>query len=51
MRQSQPVTDYLAVLARELDFDPALSRRVRYEVEDHLWHAAAPRSKISSRQS
>ena len=40
MRQSEPVTDYLAVLARELGFDPALSRRVRGEVEDHLWQAA-----------
>ena len=43
MRQSEPVTDYLAVLARELDFDPALSRRVCCEVEDHLWHAAEAR--------
>jgi hypothetical protein len=38
--QSGPVTDYLAVLARDLGFDPALSRRVRGEVEDHLWQAA-----------
>jgi hypothetical protein len=43
VRQSAPVTDYLAVLARELGFDPALSRRVRSEVEDHLWHAAEAR--------
>ena len=43
MRQSEPVTDYLAVLARELGFDPALSRRVRCEVEDHLWQAAEVR--------
>jgi hypothetical protein len=43
MRQSEPVTDYLATLARELDFDPALSRRVCCEVEDHLWHAAEAR--------
>ena len=43
MRQSEPVTDYLAVLARELDFDPALSRRVCCEVEDHLWDAAEAR--------
>jgi hypothetical protein len=40
VRRSGPVTDYLAVLARELGFDPALSRRVRGEVEDHLWQAA-----------
>ena len=43
MRQSEPVPDYLAALARELDFDPALSRRVCCEVEDHLWHAAEAR--------
>jgi hypothetical protein len=43
VRQPKPVTDYLAVLARELDFDPALSRRVCCEVEDHLWHAVEAR--------
>ena len=43
MGPSEPVTDYLAVLARELDFDPAFSRRVCCEVEDHLWHAAEAR--------
>jgi hypothetical protein len=43
VRQSEPVTDYLAVLARELYFDPALSHRVCCEVEDHLWHAAEAR--------
>lgn len=40
MRRSGPVTDYLATLARELGFDRALSRRVRCEVEYHLWEAA-----------
>jgi hypothetical protein len=43
VRQSEPVTDYLAALARELDFDLALLRRVRCEVEDHLWQAAEAR--------
>ena len=43
MLRSEPVTDYLAVLARDLDSDPALSRRVRGEVEDHLWQAAEAR--------
>ncbi len=43
MLRSGPVTDYLAVLARDLGFDPALSRRVRLEVEDHLWQAADAR--------
>jgi hypothetical protein len=40
VRRSGPVTDYLAVLACELGFDPALSHRVCGEVEDHLWQAA-----------
>ena len=35
-----PVADYLAELGRDLAFDPALSRRVRQEVEDHLREAA-----------
>jgi hypothetical protein len=43
MRQSEPVADYLAMLASELSFDRALSRRVRCEVEDHLWQAAEAR--------
>jgi HAAS domain-containing protein len=38
--RSEPVTDYLAALARDLGYDPALSRRVCSEVEDHLWQAA-----------
>jgi HAAS len=32
---------YLAALERELSFDPALARRLRYEVEDHLDQASA----------
>ena len=35
------ISDYLERLARELDFDRSLSRRVRQEVEDHLWEAVA----------
>jgi hypothetical protein len=35
------IPDYLELLARELDFDKSLSRRVRQEVEDHLWEAVA----------
>ncbi len=41
--QSEPVADYLAVVARELDFHPALSRRVCGEVGDHLWQAVEDR--------
>lgn len=47
MLPSGPVTDYLAVLARDLRFDPALSRRVRGEVEDHLWQAVDVRGARS----
>jgi hypothetical protein len=35
------ISDYLALLTRELDFDRSLSRCVRQEVEDHLWEAVA----------
>jgi len=38
------IPDYLDRLARELDFDSSLSRRVRQEVEDHLWEAVAAHS-------
>jgi hypothetical protein len=48
VRQSGPVADYLAALGRELGFDPALSRRVCCEVEDHLWQAAEMRGGRSA---
>ena len=35
------IAEYVERLARALEFDPALSRRVRREVEDHLREAAA----------
>lgn len=38
--QPSPVANYLDDLARDMAFDPALSRRVRLEVEDHLREAA-----------
>jgi hypothetical protein len=41
MLQASIVADYLDVLGRELGYAPLLSRRVRLEVEDHLWEAAA----------
>ena len=34
------IDDYVAALRRELDFDPALARRLASEVEDHLRDAA-----------
>jgi hypothetical protein len=40
MLQHDPVADYLDALSGELSFDRALARRVRIEVEDHLWEAA-----------
>jgi hypothetical protein len=40
MLPHSPIADYLDALARELAFDPPLSRRVRREVEDHLREAA-----------
>ena len=34
------IEEYVAALRRELDFDPALARRLADEVEAHLWEAA-----------
>jgi hypothetical protein len=34
------IETYLAGLRRELDFDPALARRMTDEIEAHLWDAA-----------
>jgi hypothetical protein len=51
------IDDYVASLRRELDFDPALARRLASEVEDHLrdaaeadpaWPSAAPLSASAS---
>jgi hypothetical protein len=41
MPSHSPIADYAAALSRELAFDGPLSRRVREEVEDHLWEAVA----------
>ena len=43
MQQHGPIADYLDTLAGALVFDRGLARRVRIEVEDHLWEAAAAR--------
>lgn len=45
------IADYLERLARELDFDRSLSRRVRQEVEDHLWEAVAADSTGNTLQA
>ena len=47
MPQRAPVADYLDALTRELSFDRPLARRVRQEVEDHLWEAAAANGDTS----
>jgi hypothetical protein len=41
MQESGMIAAYAQLLAVKLNFNPALSRRVRQEVEDHLWEAAA----------
>jgi hypothetical protein len=41
MEESSVISEYVERLVRELAFDPSLSRRVRREVEDHLWEAVA----------
>lgn len=41
MQEPWPITEYLDALSRAIGFDIALSRRVRQEVEDHLWESAA----------
>jgi len=41
MAESGVISAYVERLARALDFDPSLSRRVRREVEDHLWEAVS----------
>ena len=39
-RMAGVIDGYVAALQRELDFDPALARRMADEVEAHLWDAA-----------
>jgi hypothetical protein len=41
MQQRHPIAEYLDILGHELKFDAQISRRVRKEIEDHLWEAAA----------
>jgi hypothetical protein len=41
MEKSSVIAEYVERLVRKLDFDPSLARRVRREVEDHLWEAVA----------
>ena len=41
MQEPGMIAAYAELLAGKLYFDPSLSRRVRQEVQDHLWEAAA----------
>src|SRR6201999_4384389 len=50
-REPGMIPDYLERLAHELDFDRSLSRRVRQEVEDHLWEAVAADSNGNTLQA
>ena len=40
MQESGMIAAYAELLAGKLAFNPSLSRRVRQEVQDHLWEAA-----------
>jgi hypothetical protein len=41
MREPEPIAEYLDAVSRAIAFDIALSRRVRKEVEDHLWESVS----------
>lgn len=41
MQEARVISNYLESIAEALSFDRSLSRRVRQEVEDHLWEAVA----------
>ena len=41
MQESGIIEAYTEFLAGKLNFDPSLSQRMRQEVQDHLWEAAA----------
>src|SRR5262245_15466874 len=41
MQESGLIEAYTESLAGKLNFDPSLSQRVRHEIQDHLWEAAA----------
>jgi hypothetical protein len=51
MQSQSPIAEYAAALSRELAFDGPLSRRVRQEVEDHLWEATAGEDSIAAQRS
>jgi len=51
MAEPGVIPEYVERLARALDFDPSLSRRVRREVEDHLWEAVSADPTVDRREA
>jgi hypothetical protein len=51
MQESGLIAAFAELLAGKLDFNPSLSRRVRQEVQDHLWEAAAADQSGNERQA
>jgi hypothetical protein len=51
MQETCMISDYAALLAGKLSFDPLLSRRVREEVEDHLCEAVAASAACDMREA
>src|SRR5215472_7632295 len=50
MQPHSPIAEYAVTLSRELAFDRPLSRRVRQEVEDHLWEATAGEHSVAAQR-
>jgi hypothetical protein len=51
MPEPEVFAAYAASIAERLDFDPSLSRRVRQEVEDHLWESASTTKPNSAQEA
>ena len=51
MAESGVISEYVERLVRALEFDPALARRVRREVEDHLWEAVSVQPTVDRHQA
>jgi hypothetical protein len=51
MQEPGMIAAYAELLASKLDFNPSLSRRVRQEVQDHLWEAAAAGPSCNGREA
>jgi hypothetical protein len=51
MQESGLIQAYTESLAGKLNFDPSLSQRVRQEIQDHLWEAAAADPSSDGREA